>query len=821
MNLFKAVGTVLKWLVVVPLRYTAKLLMWGGRHLGRLSVKGGKYAWKRLRGEKGTAVVVRNKDGEYIGFELYDSNGKHVKTGTLLDLTSYYRKNFLNGVPEHIISTYRIDNIYPYMKWLNKPIQRASEALYRLTTDNLSDTSFSLREGYWRYKNDLTQGEMTPDQQMLFGFFNDQQDKLMERAELNRAIAKEDGDCVLQILEESKLSNDPEELKDRLVQCSEHAKQLFDFMDSKQLYEMLKYINHVEPSVSCWDHECYVKLLNMPYEQINTLQLFHCRIQDHCLVGRDGTAEVTKVVNRYDFNEGWKKDGPERFRNGNDKEKAEMISLAQQAGNNEAVQEMAKQFYMGMFNQNNIRSRQMYMQSVQELARVAVNTNDGVGMSPLMEYFYLVHRKNVACLELAEGMYTDRNFMVSENYSLLKADLESLNRQIDEIYATPAIISLEYQKVDKLVEMYRKGSIKGPDGKIQPDAAEALAGLIYSLHKVGVAEGVIERLANTDILKSAVLKDALLRHNLSQEDVQHYTSGQVRERTDARQQPGQYNLTSANGPVILQGTESNLLDRLELIHEKYGPMIRVDMEDRRVLPFPAEYVDDMMMREPETLKDIIRQVGAEALAYRNGDLTAEELFQCPCYEPYNPRTGNDVTSLADRMTEFWAERSMSPQEMAASVSGGISIPVSGSEELQFSADTPLDKSFSQTDEYIEKVDSMLQKYDPKSTFDQYCTLVCPSEKAVDMWQSKENQAVFVRLMDECVAMSMAYRKGEITPKELINAIPNAQRDNGYSKEYADKLSNRVMGIYEGRIRSSVQQLQDDASGEKRRVGYHR
>ena len=130
-----------------------------------------------------------------------------------------------------------------------------------------------------------------------------------------------------------------------------------------------------------------------------------------------------------------------------------MISLAQQAGNNEAVQEMAKQFYMGMFNQNNIRSRQMYMQSVQELARVAVNTNDGVGMSPLMEYFYLVHRKNVACLELAEGMYTDRNFMVSENYSLLKADLESLNRQIDEIYATPAIISLEYQKVDKLVEM--------------------------------------------------------------------------------------------------------------------------------------------------------------------------------------------------------------------------------------------------------------------------------------------------------------------------------------------------------------------------------
>ena len=245
------------------------------------------------------------------------------------------------------------------------------------------------------------------------------------------------------------------------------------------------------------------------------------------------------------------------------------------------------------------------------------------------------------------------------------------------------------------------------------------------------------------------------------------------------------------------------------------------MENRRVLPFPAEYVDDMMMREPETLKDIIRQVGAEALAYRNGDLTAEELFQCPCYEPYNPRTGNDVTSLADRMTEFWAERSMSPQEMAASVSGGISIPVSGSEELQFSADTPLDKSFSQTDEYIEKVDSMLQKYDPKSTFDQYCTLVCPSEKAVDMWQSKENQAVFVRLMDECVAMSMAYRKGEITPKELINAIPNAQRDNGYSKEYADKLSNRVMGIYEGRIRSSVQQLQDDASGEKRRVGYHR
>ena len=42
-----------------------------------------------------------------------------------------------------------------------------------------------------------------------------------------------------------------------------------------------------------------------------------------------------------------KKDGPERFRNGNDKEKAEMISLAQQAGNNEAVQEMAKQFLYG------------------------------------------------------------------------------------------------------------------------------------------------------------------------------------------------------------------------------------------------------------------------------------------------------------------------------------------------------------------------------------------------------------------------------------------------------------------------------------------
>lgn len=124
--------------------------------------------------------------------------------------------------------------------------------------------------------------------------------------------------------------------------------------------------------------------------------------------------------------------------------------------------------------------------------------------------------------------------------------------------------------------------------------------------------------------------------------------------------------------------------------------------------------------------------------------------------------------------------------------------------MPLSADTPLGKTVARSDEFIEKVDSIVQKYEPHATFEQYCTMVCPSEKAYDIWSNPNNQEIFSHLMDECVAMSMAYRNGEVSAKELVEVIPGGRVGGDYSKEHADRLCNRVMGIYEGRIQSTVE-----------------
>ena len=833
MGVLNTVGNGLRWALLQTLRLMGRLISWSARHLWRLSVRGGIFLWHRVRGENGTVVVTLDKQGSCVSISVYDGKGQNIKDGKPLDLTSIYRKNFLNGVPDRNVAVYHVNNINPFRKRADKPLGKVEPQL-RFLNRLEPENEFSIREEYWKNKNGVHEGGLSPDQHILFNIFNEQQDKLMEQSLLNLAISERQADKIMEIIRTSAVSQDKNDFNRKIAQCEQHAADILSFMPADKLQELAEIIAMTDPSLK--EAGSVERLSNVPVSCITQQQLFYFR----CLWTLDTSPTACLahgIVDKYDFNKSWEKDGLARFHQGDDEYKAGLITAAVHVDNKKSVGQMAEALFMGMFNQSNIRSRNMYSESVHVLAMA--NTDEPP--SVLLEYFSWVQTKRDLCAELAEAAGQDKDFIFSPAYSEWQERLEYCNRKIDEVYASPQIIGLELQKVDNLIGMYVAGTVKGSDGQIRPDVADALAALVENLHEAGFSNPVMQKLAQTDILSSQVMREALQRYMFSDDVLQQYThnrtegqSAQGRQQTTGVPEcPGAepesdisraVHVQDAGKPVITQDPKQ-FEAYLNTIHEKYGDQVQVDFEVRKLLPFPAAYVEDMMEREPDKLADIIRQVGSEALAYRNGDLTAMQLFNCPCYEPYYTGNPDDADNLAQRMTEYWADNAVQASQLGRSDSGAISA--AGDNELQFSlqfsADTPLDRPLVRTDEFNEKIESIVRKYQPNATFEQYCTMVCPSEKAQDIWKSPDNQGIFIQLMNECVSMSMAYRNGEVTYRELINAVPNANhgKENNYTKEYADKLSNRIMAIYEGRIHSTVEQNQTKGEAVQRAAGVKR
>lgn len=826
MGVLKIVGNGLRWILLQTLKLMGRIISWSARRLWKLSVRGGIFLWHRVRGESGTVVVSLDKQGTCVAMGVYNSKGLNIKDGKPLDLTSMYRKNFLNGVPDRKVVVYHVNNINPFRRRADKPLGKVEPQL-RFLKRLKPESQFSLREEYWKNKNGVHEGGLSPDQHILFNIFNEQQDKLMEHSLLNLAISEKQVDKIMEIIRASAVSQDKNDFNRKIAQCEQHAADILSFMPADKLRELAEIIAMTDPSLK--EAGSVERLSNVPVSCITQQQLFYFR----CLwtLDTNPTSRLAHgIVEKYDFNRSWEQDGVARFHQGDDESKAGLITAAVHVNNKKSVEQMAEALFMGMFNQSNIRSRNMYSESVHALAVVKT----GEPPSKLLEYFSLVQAKRDLCAELAKAAGKDKDYMFSPAYSEWQKKLECCNRKIDEVYASPQIIGLELQKVDSLIGMYVAGTVKGPDGQIRPDVADALAALVNNLHEAGFSNPVLQKLAQTDILNSQVMREALQRYMFSDDMLQQYSynraegqSGQkprqTAETTECpviKPEPDVFQTTDerdAGKPAITQDSKQ-FEAYLNTIHEKYKDRVQVDFEARKLLPFPAAYIEGMMEREPDILADIIRQVGSEALAYRNGDLTAMELFNCPCYEPYYTGNPDDADSLAQRMTEYWVENTMQSSQLGRTDFG--TIPAADDNELQFSADTPLEKPFLRTDEFNEKIETIVQKYKPNATFEQYCTMVCPSEKAQNIWKNPENQGVFIRLMNECVSMSMAYRNGEVTCKDLINAVPNANygKENCYTKEYADKLSNRIMAIYEGRIHNTVEQSQTQGETAHRTAG---
>lgn len=829
MNLLQRIGQFLKLLLVRALKLTGKAIKWSAVRLWRLAVRGSVFAWHRLRGESGTVVTTLDKDGKCISMNVYDSKGNHVKTGKPLELTTTYRKNFLGGVPDHRVMAYRLDNINPFAKRMNNPHDLKAPQLRYLSRIK-PEADFSIREEHWKYKNGVLQGGLSPDQRVLFDMFAAQQDKLVDQSLLNVQLASHNAEGVLDIIRNSAIRQDPNDLNRKIAQCEEHAAELLEWMPHEQLAELADIIRESDTMLrTCPD--AVDQLAAVPTDYLTKQQVFYFRCESMLYQGQEIAEKAGALVQRYDFNRTWANDGADQFSRADDMGKAKMIQEATKAKNYKAVEDMARILFLGMINQSNFRSRNMYGETVSALHQAFYNMSCDMGDAcpVIMKYFYEVSVKRVMCGEMAEAADACMgNYLQTNDYATRKEELERCNARIDRIYSSPEILGLEFQKLDNLINMYRAGTIKGTDGQIRSDVADALAALVYNLKQAGVGQDVADRLNGMDILSSPAMQQSLSHFFFSNEEMQQFSGNAQGLQEVACQQA--VNVVTTDTPrrdeSLNQGNRvpSAIQDpafekRLELIHQKYGHMVKVDLADREILPFPSPYVEGMMLREPELLEDIIRQVGAESLAYRHGDLTADELSKCPCYEPYLSGNEGNMQLLADRMGEYWMERVVPGQEPLDMQVNRATLPVSGQQELQFSADIPLDKQMARTDEFIKKLDSIVAKYHPGATVEQYCTLACPSDKAQSLWESPANQQLFARLMDECVAMSMAYRNGEVTPEELIKSIPNAKQDVGYTKEYADKLCNRVMGIYDGRIKSSVQRI--EVHEQSSRNGMHR
>ena len=826
MNLFKLIGNALKWIAVQLLKAVGKGIQWSARRLWRLSVRGSIYAWHRIRGESGTVVVTLNKQGVCVGLDVYDSKGRHAKTGKPFELTALYRKNYIDGVPDHTVRVYRVNNINSFVKRMGQPQSKMAPQL-RFLERLEPESSVQLREEYWKYRNGIMQDNMTADQRVLYDLFSTQQDKLMERTQFNSALASKDADRVLDYLRESMMEQDFHDLNRMISQCEQHASELIAWWPGEKAEALMDLLRQSDPALRQTDPETV--LGSVPTDYLTTQQVFYFRCVAAFNQGSDAADKAAGIVNRYDFEKAWAKDGINRFRMADDAGKAALVEQALKVGNYGAVRVMAENLFMGVFNPNDLRSREVYPLTVERLGDAYFYAD---GHDPLLRYFNEVQGKRSRCHELREAMATEQGFFGSDAYNRLSDELAECNRSINLLYRMDDIIRLEMAKVDNLVHMYMTGLVKGTDGALRPDVADALAALMHNLHEVGYGEAVTDRLNKAKILDSPVLQEALGHYFYSEEDMHRFSGYAAAAPAPAVRQP-------APDPQVLQpvapevepardasrgtapdlGTTTLTEAKLSHVHDVYGPMVEVDFEDRGVLPFPPSYVEDMMMREPETLQDIIRQVGAEALAYRHGDLTADELAHCPCYEPYFVGYDGGAKQLADRMTEYWTERVVQGVELDPGLPRP-ELPVSGSEELELSADTPLTLMPERTDEFNKMVDSMVDKYQPHATFEQYCTASCPSEKAVDMWYQAGAEDTFIRLMDEAVAMSMAYRKGEVTPEQLIRAVPFSHHGGAYTKEAVDKVSNRIMGIYEGRIHSTVQ-MQPEEPAQRRAGGMHR
>lgn len=810
MGVLKTIGNGLRWVALQVLRGTGNLISWGARKLWRFSVRTGVFLWHRVRGESGSVIVKLDKQGTCVSMEVYDSKGKHIKDGRSMDITSFYRKNFLNGVPDQTVAVYRVNNINPFRKRVDKVLGNfgpESRYLAKLKPES----RISIREEHWKYKNGVIQGGLSADQQMLFQMFNSQQDLLMEQSALNVAMAEGHIDKIMNIISKSALSQDMGDFNLKIAQCEQHADELLSFMPGDKVKELIDIMQMTDPSLKGGD--AVERLSGVPVSYITLQQLFYLRCMSKSELS-PLNSRAADIVDRYDFNKAWEKDGISRFHQSDDSAKAELVKSAVRVGNFAAVERMGEALFLEMFNQSNIRSRNMYRETVRAFSDAY--TSMAGGQSALLEYYHLIGMKRQMCEQIATAAEGSRDYLFHPDYEEKKYQLEQLNKSLDAVYASPQIIGLELQKVDSLINMYLVGTVKRPDGQLRQDVAEALAALVYNLREAGYSEPVLQKLSKTDILDATAMQQALRNYMFSDDELQPYRlekDNEPAQEHSSRTVTTEENVSNGvgqGGPEMYEEPARRLTEvvnrelenRLKSIHAKYGPLVNINFDDRQILPFPQAYMEDMMIREPETLEDIIRQVGAEALAYRNGELTTEELAHCPCYEPYFKGNGRDDEYLAQKMTEYWMERSSSTQAMA--VDSEVKIPVSGDREMPLSADTPLGKTVARSDEFIEKVDSIVQKYEPHATFEQYCTMVCPSEKAYDIWSNPNNQEIFSHLMDECVAMSMAYRNGEVSAKELVEVIPGGRVGGDYSKEHADRLCNRVMGIYEGRIQSTVE-----------------
>lgn len=799
MELIQGIRKGLTWVLVRTFKWTWKFVVWSGKNLWKQGVRGGSYLWRRGVRENGTVVIRHDSQGNCVSVEIFDRNGKNVKDGKMLDMTSYYKNGCMNGAPDHTVTVYRVKNINPFRRDAGRRVDTFgpdTEAFRGMEPDD----RFSVREERWKYLNGLPGGPLAPDQRVLFKMFCAQQDTMLEQAALNVAIAEKRLDKLVEIIRNSAIGQDLGDFRQKLAQCYRNVD--VDSLPVRVVEDLCKSILMGDPSLG--ERDVVDRLSSLPVNKITEAEMFY--IQCLARLAPDSENSMTAdIVSRYEFVKTWEQGGTTRFLDADDKGKAELVRQAMDVGCHKAVEQMAELLFMEDFNTSNIRSRGAYEQTVCALANACAGFS---GEQPaLLAYYNLIGQKR----ELSDGL-TDiakgKEFFDTPEFRNMSDNLKKLRLNINSAYASPQIVRLELTKVNNLLQLYQSGSISNSEGEISVSAADALAAILFNLNEVEQAGQALKLLSGSGILATAAMQGAMAKYMIPDEVVRPYMASSDR---DEREQDLSVVGTDAGKEIRVdmeaqQGMNftNEFGQRLEAIHAKYGKLIQADFEDRHVLPFPHEYMDDMMAREPETLTDIIQQVGAEAVAFRNGELTVDELAHCPCYEPYFTGVKGDKNVLAMRMTEFWLER-YSP---VASVEHEKSVeqPVTGDRELEASADTPLDRVVGGKDTFIEKMNSLVEKYHPESTFEHYCTFVCPGEKAIDLWSKPENQPVFIRMMNEFVAASMAYRNGEMTPEELVKAIPGtAEKKTGMdTRRIADSVTDRVMGIYEGRIHSALE-----------------
>lgn len=809
-----------------------KLIRTGFIMIGNATKRGMLFLWKRMVGENGTLVIHRDLNGNIVSRSVFDSKNLNVLNGQPLDLKSIYRRPFPGGVRDYIIETVPVKNINSFRYRAAESIPLANEA--RRINMLKVKSSFSLREAYWKDKNGIESDKLTPDEKMLFNVFCSHQDRKLSDSHFLKLISENNAGAILEAVRESALRFDLPDLRKKISVLNENGADFFKSLDPAGADELSKLIKNADSSLS--SPMALDNLNDVSPSYITPTQLCYLR----CMQANPDNADLSKAKALYDkvmFWKDWETEGRDKFSFGDDVARSEYIRAAASTFNTDIIKEQAAMLFNSVFDQNSLRSKQLYPASISAIAGLASAGNQAdmvlaeTYQSGLLDYLSLIEEKRRVSVEYRDAV--DRagdGFLTDLGCMSIKDRLDNINKALDKAYRSEEVAFLEMQKVDKIINLVKSGAVLDSSGDIRQEVCEALAALVSGLRLAGVTGDAMKRLDASAIMNTNAMQQTMQHYSYMmdktvvntfqpaavvpvQEQQQETAS---KEAVMVEEEHPEFSQEELNAfmrddddvPEHVDREMYELGVKLDNLMEQYAGQFQITEQDISHLQSYVN-VDYQMERSPEQVHTFCNLMATLSVAYYKGEISADELMCLNIFAAQCPKGhGLSNSGICDKITSYWLDRFLPEQDRQNRADSNLKLSVPDpvpTPGLEVSGDMTARFPSSDSDIVFNKdkafIDGLVKKYHAYGSFDMYCELMQPSFAAVQTWR---NSASTVNSLADCmretVAMAMAYKDKLVDSKTFLDAQP--MYDGEKSDKGADIFADKVLSIYNKHNRSA-------------------